>query len=368
MGLASSTVLLGLLALAGCDGTRLKPAQAQEPQASALPELLRQPDGVEAMLLPPHITGLTLAVVQNVVQPGVLETTGKISFDDRRVATIVSRVAGRVEQVWASQWDNVRRGQPIVTLYSPDYMTGEAEYLQARATAQMKLGPDASDLGASMVAAAQRKLELLGLTAEEIASLRTPSATTVVHAPIAGTVVEKKVLRGSLVNPGDQLFTVGTLDQVWITADIYEDDLARVRVGQQLMALTPAFPGQVFKGVVSRLSPAIDLDTHTAQVRCQVANPGLKLKPEMLARIRIITRPGQALVVPQAALVFDVNAYYAYVESAPGRVIRRQVRIGPWGSEGYVRVLSGLAAGDRVVEGESIQVDALWHQAHGEGA
>ncbi|HLH75906.1 MAG TPA: efflux RND transporter periplasmic adaptor subunit [Candidatus Binataceae bacterium] len=363
-----AATLLGLLALAGCDGGRLKPAQAQEPQVSVLPELLRQPDGIEAMRLPSHIEGLTLAEVHNVLQPGVLETTGKISFDDRRVATIASRVAGRVEQVWVSQWDNVRRGQPIVTLYSPDYMTGEAEYLQARATAQMKLGPDASELGASMVAAAQRKLELLGLPPEEIAALRVPSATTVVRAPIAGTVVEKKVLRGALVNPGDQLFTVGTLEQVWITADVYEDDLARVRVGQQLIAETPAFPGELFKGVVARISPAIDPDTHTAQLRCQVANPGLKLKPEMLARVRIVTRPGQALVVPQAALVFDVNAYFAYVETAPGRVVRRRVTIGPWGREGYVRVLSGLVAGDRVVEGESIQVDTLWHQAHGVGA
>jgi len=361
-------MLLGLFALWGCDGARLKPAQAQEPHASAVPELVHQSNGVEAMRLPPHIAGLTVAEVKNVLQPGVLETTGKISFDDRRVATIVSRVGGRVEQVWVSQWDNVRRGQPIVTLYSPDYMTGEAEYLQARATAQMKLGPDAAELGASMVAAAQRKLELLGLSDQEIVGLRMPSATTVVRAPIGGTVVEKKVLRGSLVNPGDQLFTVGTLDQIWITADIYEDDLARVKVGQQLIAQTPAFPGELFKGVVARISPAIDPDTHTAQVRCQVANPGLKLKPEMLARIRIVTRPGQALVVPQAALVFDTNAYFAYVEVAPGRVVRRQVTIGPWGSEGYVRVLSGLAAGDRVVEGESIQVDALWHQAHGEGA
>ncbi len=372
--------LIRALMLAGClFGAAIMPTaceqdhstEAAAPQpASQIPALVRQSDGTEVMQLPPHMPGLKMTTVRPVELSGVIETSGKISFDDRRVARIISRVAGRVEDVAVLQWDTVRRGQPVVTLYSPDYMTGEAEYLQARATAKLNLGPgsDQSNLAASMVAAARRKLELLGLDDSEIDALHEPSASTTLRAPIGGTIIDRQVIRGAQVNPGDVLFTVAVLDPIWITADIYEDDLARIRPGQELQAETPAFPGRIFKGVISRLSPAFDPASHTAQVRCQVRNPGLELKPDMLARVRILTAPGTVLVVPQDALIFEVDAYYAFVEVAPGRVTRRKVTIASWTSEGLTRVISGLAAGERVVKDESIQVNALWHQAHGESS
>lgn len=367
--LAGSVFLLvTALALVGCEQDRS--AHTAEPTPDPIPHLTRQSDGSESMRLPASMPGLTLANVRQEQLSGVIETSGKISFDDRRVAKIISRVAGRVEAVSVLQWDNVRQGQPVVTLYSPDYMTGEAEYLQARATSKLNLGPgsDQASLSSSMVSAARRKLELLGLTAAEIDSLRTPSASTVVRAPIGGTIIDRQAIRGTQVNPGDVLFTVAVLDPIWITADIYEDDLARIRPGQRLEAETPAFPGRIFQGVISRLSPNFDPNTHTAQVRCQVHNPGLLLKPDMLARVRIMTAPGSALIVPQDALVFEVDAYYAFVEVAPGEVSRRKVTIASWHSEGSTRVLSGLRAGERVVKDESIQVNALWHEAHGESS
>jgi membrane fusion protein, copper/silver efflux system len=357
------------IALVGCEQDRQ--TQAEPPPPDAVPPLTRQSDGTEVMQLPANLPGLTIATVEEVALPGALETSGKISFDDRHVAKIISRVSGRIEAVWVLQWDNVRQGQPVVTLYSPDYMTGEAEYLQALATAKLNLGPGSADqanLAASMVSAARRKLELLGLGPDEIAALRAPSASTVVRAPIGGTIIDRQVIKGAQVNPGDVLFTVAVLDPIWITADIYEDDLARIHPGQELEAQTPAFPGRIFKGVISRLSPGFDPNTHTAQVRCQVRNPGLALKPDMLARVRILTAPGNALVVPQDALIFEVDAYYAFVEVAPGRVTRRKVTIASWNSEGLTRVLSGLGAGERVVKDESIQVNALWHHAHGESS
>jgi Cu(I)/Ag(I) efflux system membrane fusion protein len=362
-------LVLAVTFLIGCQEERKSP-EADQP-ADPIPPLVRQSDGTELMQLPAHMPGLKMTTVTQVERSGVLETSGKISFDDRRVAKIISRVAGRVEAVWVLQWDNVRQGQPVVTLYSPDYMTGEAEYLQALATSKLNLGPgavDSSNLAASMVAAARRKLELLGLTPDAIAALRMPSASTVVHAPIGGTVIDRQVIKGAQVNPGDILFTVAVLDPIWITADIYEDDLARIHPGQALAAETPSFPGRIFKGVIGRISPNFDPNTHTAQLRCQVKNPGLALKPDMLARVRILTEPGLALVVPQDALIFEIDAYYAFVEVAPGRVTRRKVTIASWSSEGLTRVLSGLGPGDRVVKDESIQVNALWHEAHGESS
>ncbi len=368
----AAVAVLMILAAAVMVGCQQPPkSQDADQPADPIAPLVRQSDGTELMQLPAHMPGLKITTVRRVEQSGVLETSGKISFDDRHVAKIISRVAGRVEGVWVLQWDNVRQGEPVVTLYSPDYMTGEAEYLQAMATSKLSLGPDAVDsynLAASMVAAARRKLELLGLTSGEIGALRVPSASTVVRAPIGGTVIDKQVIKGAQVNPGDVLFTVAILDPIWITADIYEDDLARVGPGQELEAETPAFPGRIFRGVIGRVSPNFDPNTHTAQIRCQVRNPGLALKPDMLARVRILTAPGQVTLVPQDALIFEVDAYYAFVEVAPGRVTRRKVTIASWNSQGLTRVLAGLSPGDRVVKDESIQVNALWHEAHGESS
>jgi membrane fusion protein, copper/silver efflux system len=266
----------------------------------------------------------------------------------------------------------VRRGEPILSLYSPDFMTAEAEYLQAQTTAQVSsapgLGGTGLNLGPAMLAAARRKLELLGMEEADIAAIKAPSPSVWMRAPITGTIVDNKAVRGAAVNPGDVLFTVGTLDQVWVVASLYEDDLSRVSEGQPLEAVTTAYPDLIFKGFVSRISPDVDPATHTLEIRCQVANPGTKLKPQMLARVRIVTRPGEALVIPMEALVFDTNAYYAYVDLGGGRYDRRQIAIGSWKEEGQVRVLAGLNAGEHVVAGESIQINALWHQANGESS
>lgn len=362
--------LLAAAALAACDSNPATRADVTPPPPP--PRLVEQAGGIRVLQLSAPVPGLTEAQASQIELPGVLETSGHVDFDDRRVASISSRVAGRIDSVRVSQWDNVRRGEPILSLYSPDFMTAEAEYLQARTTAQLSGAPGLAgaglNLGPAMVAAARRKLELLGMEPADIDAIRAPSPTAWMRAPISGTIVDNKVQRGAAVNPGDVLFTVGTLDQVWIVGSIYEDDLARVQVGQPLEAVTTAYPDLLFKGFVARISPDVDPNTHTLQIRCQVENPGIKLKPQMLARVSIVTRPGAALSIPMEALVFDTNAYFVYVDLGGDRFERRKVQIGAWQGEGPVRILSGLAAGDRVAAGESIQLNAMWHEANGESS
>lgn len=358
------------IALGGCDASPKARAAIDQPGASQ-PRLIHEHGQPDLLELPrAGVAGLTWTTLENVSLPGVLETTGQITFDDRRVASIISRVAGRIEQVRVSQWDYVRRGEPIVTLYSPDYMTAEAEYLQARETARGMAagGPDNRQFGQSMIEAATRKLELLGLEPAQIEAIRNPAPSLTIRSPLSGVVVQNQAVRGAAVNPGDVLYSIGTLDQVWITADIYENELARVAVGQHLEATTTAYPNDVFHGVIARVSPSVDPATHTMQIRCAVENPGLKLKPQMLARVRIVVRPGAALIVPLDALVFETDAYFAYVDVGNNRVARRKVAIASWSREGYARVVAGLNPGDRVATGESLQVNALWHEAHGENS
>jgi Cu(I)/Ag(I) efflux system membrane fusion protein len=317
------------------------------------------------------VPGLSMVQVQNIEMPGILETSGQITYDDRSVSTIVSRVQGRIEQTRVSLWDNVQRGEKIVALYSPDFMTAESEYLQAHESSTLIAAPGirgSSDFAGALSLAARRKLQFLGMSDADINAIKAPDPTVWMRAPISGTVVDNKVQRGAAVNPGDVLFSLGTLNEVWITGDIYEDDLARVHVGQDLSAVTTAFPDEVFHGVIDRISPNVDPSTHTLQLRCEVKNPGGKLKPQMLAKVSIVTRPGEALVIPQDALVFDIDNYYAFVEVSPGTFEHRKVSIASWSRVGFARVTSGLKAGDRVVSGETLQVNALWHQAHGESS
>ncbi|MBV8056859.1 MAG: efflux RND transporter periplasmic adaptor subunit, partial [Deltaproteobacteria bacterium] len=133
-------------------------------------------------------------------------------------------------------------------------------------------------------------------------------------------------------------------------------------------AVTTAYPDEVFHGTIARISPNLDPNTHTAQIRCAVNNAGSRLKPQMLARVRIVVRPGRALVAPLNALVFETDAYFAYVDLGGGRLERRKVTIASWNQRGIARVVSGLSAGDQVVTNATLQVDELWHQAHGESS
>jgi Cu(I)/Ag(I) efflux system membrane fusion protein len=358
-------ILLAACAVA-CNGGSGTSAEVDQPALSP-PRLIRQDQGGELLQLQQPLPGLTLTTVQDLVLPGVLETTGQITFDDRRVANIISRVTGRIEQVYVSQWDYVRRGQPIITLYSPDFMTAEAEYLQAEASAPtLAGGSDNDQFARSMVDAARRKMELLGIEPQQIARIRTAAPVFTMYAPISGNVVQNQALRGSAVNPGDILYSLGTLEDVWITGDIYEDDLARVQVGQQLDAVTMAYPDDVFHGTIARISPNVDPNTHTLQIRCSVKNPGFKLKPQMLAQIRIFVRPGRALIVSMDSLVFETDSYFAYVDAGHDSFARRKVVIASWDRHGYARVVSGLAPGDRVATGGTMQLNELWHEAHGE--
>ena len=361
-------IVLLLVALAACSG-RAPDEASQSPPPDA--RLVKDQGGAEVLELAHDVPGLRAVPVRRVALPATLETTGQVALDDRRTATIISRVTGRVEDTFVSQWDDVQRGERIVSLYSPDYMTAAAEYLQALATARVSGGPGLSEqsaLSEAIVAAARRKLQLLGIEDGDIDRLRAAMPTFVMRAPISGTVIQKEVVKGSQVNPGDVLFSLGVTDAVWITADVYESDLARVHQGQPLEAVALAFPDRVFKGVVDRVSPNLDPASHTIQVRGQVQNPGARLRPQMLARVRITTSPGEALVVPQEAVVFETDAYFAFVEVGPRRFVRRTVRLASWNEQGYARVTSGIAEGDHVLTGMAIFLNALWHQAHGESS
>ena len=325
-----------------------------------------------------QIAGLSVGTAQEVPLPGILEAVGQVTFDDRLVSTMISRVSGRLEDIRVSQWDTVRAGENILSIYSPDFMTAEAEYLEATSSASQSGGAEHTadafgmpagsfSMTANLKAAAVKKLELLGLSPADIAAIKEATPSRWMRAPISGIVVTKLALRGAQVNAGDQLFSLATLQRVWITADIYEDDLSRVHIGQSLEAVTAAYPDDVFKGVVDRISPALDPNTHTLQLRCQVQNPGDRLKPQMLARVRDRDPHRGGLGCAAGGAGFRRRQLLRLRPNRPKRVERREVKIAAWNEQGYARVVSGLKAGgsDRR---KSLQLNAVWHAAHGESS
>ncbi len=269
-GLSRLAPALLLSLIFGCDGSAVSRAAAEPPSsnpASNMPQLVTQ-GGQEWMTINlSQIQGLSIGSVQVVPLPGILEAVGQVNFDDRLVSTIISRVTGRLEDIKVSQWDTVRAGENILSLYSPDFMTAEAEYLETMSGPKRIVGPGIPagtyDMTADLKTAAIKKLELLGLSPADIAGIKQATPSRWMRAPITGIVVTKLALRGAQVNPGDQLFSLATLERVWINADIYEDDLSRVHTGQSLEAVTAAYPDETFKGVVDRISPpSIPTSTH----------------------------------------------------------------------------------------------------------
>jgi membrane fusion protein, copper/silver efflux system len=364
---------LALSVLSGCASPAPSEVRTKPAVSSQIAMLIHQSNGPELMMIanPQAVEG-SIGTVRQAPLPTVLEATGMVTFDDKLVSTIISRLTGRIEEIHSSQWEMVRRGQLVMKLYSPDYMSAEAEYLAATSDMSDSPGsqnesfgiPTSFSVAANLKEAAVRKLDLMGFSRADISAIRTPSPSVWVRAPISGIIVSKNVVRGQQVNPGDQLLALATLQRVWITAEIYEDDLARVKVGQSLEAVTAAYPGKVFKGTVERISPALDPNIHTLQLRCQVANPGSLLKPQMLARVRLETSARLALVIPQSALVFDDNDYFVFIVVGADRLERRTVEIADWKQPGYARVVSGIKPGDRFLTTESLKFNALWHAAH----
>jgi Cu(I)/Ag(I) efflux system membrane fusion protein len=220
-----------------------------------------------------------------------IRLVGKIDYDETRLKHITAWVPGRIDRLYVDfTGTRVIKGDHMVYLYSPDLISAQAEFLQAARAAQ-NLSPDASELiGRSTkatLAASREKLQLLGLDEEQIRQIaRTgePTDYITVNAPIGGIVIKKHVNEGAYVQTGTRIYTIADLSRLWVQLDAYESDMMWLRYGQEVEFTTQAYPGQLFNGRVSFISPTVDAATRTIKVRLNVDNPQQKLKPGMFVR------------------------------------------------------------------------------------
>ena len=223
-----------------------------------------------------------------------IRMVGKVDYDETRLKNITAWVDGRIDRLYVDfTGTQVIKGDHMVYLYSPELISAQAEFLQVAKSAR-NIKPDSSELikrsTLAMLEAASEKLKLLGLTEQQIKKIEETSQPTdyiTIHAPIGGIVINKHVTEGTYVQMGTKIYTIADLSQLWVQLDAYESDMMWIRYGQEVEFTTEAYPGELFKGRISFISPTVDPKTRTIKVRLNVSNPEEKLKPEMFVRATV---------------------------------------------------------------------------------
>ena len=305
-----------------------------------------------------QLIGLRTAEVTRGTISGDWRTVGRVAVNETRVRKINVKVDGFVEKLFVDYTGKlVHRGDPLFSLYSPDLLSAEQEYLLALRTRQ-QLGR--SPAGEDLVASARRRLELWDIPKSEIESLeqtQTPHRTLTLLSPISGVVTAKNIVQGSRLTLGETPFEITDLSEVWVLADAHESDLPRVRLGTPVTLTLEAVPDRAFTGRVSFIEPVLDPKTRTVKVRLAFANPRGELRPEMFGDVVFHTRPHQGLRVPADSIIDSGDRKVVFVAVGDGRFEPREVKAGDMAGD-LVEVTDGLRAGEHVVVGASFLVDS----------
>lgn len=305
--------------------------------------------------------GLAFTVVEPRAFGERLRALGKVVYDESSLADVTSRIAGYVEGLTVkTTGERVEAGSPLVNLFSPDLIAAQEELLAAIASQRAARSTAAPDRADYLVAAARKRLMVWGMTAEAIDAVQKtgrPMERFAVVAPISGVVLERMVVEGGAVEPGMRLFRLVGVDRVWIEAEIQPSDLARVQVGQKATIELPSRPGQTLSTRVSLLYPALDAAARTARVRMELPRGNHELRPEMFVSVELDLEAGTHLAVPAEAVLYTGLSRVVFVDLGEGRLAPREVVVGRE-EGGFLEVVSGLAAGDRVVSAGTFLVAA----------
>ena len=361
--------LFAALALAGCSsgiGQRagdMTSYSAKEPK-SEKPELFTVPK--EQMS---HVQVVTLEAVKLTRK---LRLTGNVTYNAFRTTPVITQVGGLVSRILVVPGERVRKGQTLLELASPDYSQMRAAYLKAKDTfrvadknydravdlyahhaiAERDLLQAESDrnLARADLDATEQALRILGIAKPEELEKAPSSPQIPLPAPVSGEIVERDISPGQLLQPGaTQAFVISDMSSVWILANVYQNDLAYVKVGDAVDVQTDSYP-DVFHGKISFVSPALDPNTRTLQARLEVQNPAGKLKNNMYCVATVVAGVIEnAIAVPDAAVLRDdQNEPFVYVASGETQFARRPVQIGQ-SESGRTQILKGLSAGEKVV-------------------
>lgn len=352
---------------ASVTATPAVPGAQAAPGASAAARPAAPPSGlasIEPGAAALRLAGARTAPAVRAPLARVVRAAGRVTADERRVSAFQARAGGWVERLHVSfTGERVRAGQAVLDLYAPELLAGQEEYLRARESAARFAASDQPEVrrgGEDLLRAARRRLELLGVPPAAIDELDRggrPRDTVTLTAPASGHVTGKAVVAGQRVEPGETLFTVSDLDAVWVTADLYESEASLAAVGREAVITLPYDPDVRLEARVAFVAPVVDPQARTVQVRLDAPNPGLKLRPGMLADVELRADLGVQLVVPDDAVMDTGERQYVFVAQGKDGFAPRAVRVGVR-ANGRAQILVGLAEGERVAVAANFLLDS----------
>jgi Cu(I)/Ag(I) efflux system membrane fusion protein len=290
------------------------------------------------------------------------KTVGKVSVDETNVHHVNIKVGGFVDTVYVDYVGKpVKRGERLFSIYSPDLLSVQQEYLLALRTRKaLAEGGIATGAGDDLVESARERLRLWDIPESEVKRLEEtgkPTKNLTLYSPMTGVVTKKDIVMGHRLNEGDMPYEITDLARVWVLADAYETDLSRIRLGMTATLSLQAFPGKTFTGKVIFIDPILDAKTRTAKVRLEFPNPKGDLKPEMFGEVTLQTEKREGLRIPADAIIDSGSKKVVFVAIGEGKLQPREVLVGPVTGDS-VEVLSGLEAGEKVVTRANFLVDS----------
>jgi Cu(I)/Ag(I) efflux system membrane fusion protein/cobalt-zinc-cadmium efflux system membrane fusion protein len=307
----------------------------------------------------------TAPVAERTLQRSV-RTVGRVDYDETRMADVNTKVAGWVEALFVDfTGQEVTKGQPLLELYSPELVAAQEEYLTALAYLErleaQPAGDDVQRGARELLEASAQRLRYWDVSEEQIAALRQQRRvrrTLTVHSPQEGIVVHKAVFDGAHIDPGQHLYRIAEVSEVWVYADVYEYELPWVKTGQEALVTLSYLPGRTFRGEVTHIYPFLDKKTRTVKVRMSFDNTDRQLKPEMYANVSVRSEAAhERLAVPVESVIHSGERTLAVVSLGEGRFQPREVEVGVQ-ADGYYEILSGLHGGERIVTSAQFLIDS----------
>ena len=326
---------------------------------------------VDSSLAPIQLTaqrmqsiGIVLGRVELKAVSSELRFYGNVQVDERRQAYVQTRFAGWIRKVYADATGNfIGKGQPLFTIYSPDLVATEQEYLIAKKNADALQRSNVSGVAsgaATLFSAAKERLVQWEISPSEIEKLDQggkPITDLTIYSPVSGYITQKNALPNMYVQPETMLYTVADLSSVWVLAQVFQSDAGKIKPGDSAEVTVDAYPGRTFHGRVDYILPQFDMTTRTLPVRLVFPNPGLKLRPGMYVNVRTKLPMGRQLVVPASAAFHSGTRNLVFVYSGEGSIEPREVDLGPQVGADLV-VTKGVKAREQIVTSANFLIDS----------
>ena len=309
--------------------------------------------------------GVQIAPVERRALSRTVRAVGTVQADERRLFIVNTKFEGWIEKLYVNATgETVRRGEPLMEIYAPELVVAEREYLLAWRSQEdlAGAGPDIRHSAGQLAEAALQRLSNWDISADQVKRLQragTVTRTLTLRAPADGTVMEKMAVEGMHFTAGDPLYRIADLSTVWVTADVFEQDIGLLRRGQDATIAVNAYPGTMFGGKVDFVYPTVSQETRTGKARIIVPNADGRLKTGMYANVAVNTAVGDGpiLAVPDSAVIDSGTRQAVLIERGEGTFEPREVTLGAH-ADGFYEIRKGLAGGERVVVSANFLIDA----------